>query len=99
MKKSITNNDTIAFCAYLSSLLRYLPNSVSTIQACLATEAWRMMSVAVKFHWRAGEKEAARQAVVAYVDGPGKGFYSSDALGDFLNDIYRSFTGKACKEV
>jgi hypothetical protein len=99
MKKSITNNDNIAFCFHLTAMMDCgLPNIEKGMAAKLAADAWRMLCVAVKFHWRAGEKESARRAIVRFLDEVDQGWYNSGCMGYFLNDTYRAFTGKAVKE-
>lgn len=100
MKKSITNNDNITFCFHLTAMMDCgLPNIEKGRAARLAADAWRMLCVVVKFHWKAGETESARRAIVRFLDEVDQGFYSSDTMGHFLNDTYCSFTGKAVKEV
>lgn len=98
MKKSITTNDTITFCHYLTTIMKELPTIESVGVAHRASEAWRMIAVAVKFHWSDSAKESARKAVVKYVDEVNQEFYAAGVMGNFLNDIYAAFTGKACKE-
>ena len=102
MKKSITTNDTIAFCHHLEQMIENCGPFVkydAAKAARLAADAWRMMAVAVKFHWRDSDKESARKAVVKFRDTIPQDNYYSGVMGDFLNDTFRSFTGKACKEV
>ena len=99
MKKSITNNDTIAFCHHLNSIMTALPTCESITAARHASEAWRMLCVAVKFHWNETTTRACREAVVRYMDEVNQDFYAASVMGNFLNDTFRSFTGKACKEV
>ena len=103
MKKSITINDTTAFGHHLEQMIKYceaLSVKYDAAEAAsLAEDAWRMIAVAVKFHWNTSAKENARRAVVKFRDTIPQNSYYSGVMGDFLNDIYAAFTGKYCKEV
>lgn len=102
MKKSITTNDTITFCHHLEQMIENCGLFVkydAAKAARLATDAWRMIAVGVKFHWRDSEKESARKAVAKFRDTIPQDHYYAGVMGDFLNDTYMAFTGKGCKEV
>lgn len=101
MKKSITTNDTIAFCRHMEQMIENCGLFVkydAAQAACLATEAWGMIAWAVKFHWSDSAKESASKAVAKFVDTIPQDHYYAVVMGDFLNDTYKAFTGKACKE-
>lgn len=98
MKKSITTNDTITFCHHLTSIMKELTVVESALAAHRASEAWRMIAVAVKFHWCDSFRESARRAVAKYIDEVNQGYYAAGCMGNFLNDTFMAFTGKACKE-
>lgn len=104
MKKSITTNDTIAFCHHLEQMIEIasrltLSEKYDAAQAAfLATDAWRMMAVAVKFHWADGDRENARRAVVKFLDTIPQDYYDNRAMGLFLSETFMAFTGKAVKE-
>lgn len=102
MKKSITTNDTIAFCHHLEQMIENCGLFVkydAAHAARLATDAWRMIAVAVKFHWGDSNQESARKAVAKFRDTIPQDNYYAGVMGDFLNDTYMAFTGKGCKEV
>lgn len=101
MKKSITTNDTITFCHHLEQMMEAcrLPVKYDAAQAAfLAADAWRMMAVAVKFHWADGDRENARRAVVKFLDTIPQDYYDNRAMGLFLSETFMAFTGKAVKE-
>lgn len=102
MKKSITTNDTIAFCHHLEQMIENCGLTMdfsATRAARLATDAWRMIAVAVKSHWSESSSGSARRAVAQYLDEVNQGFYATGCMGNFLNETFMAFTGKACKEV
>ena len=100
MKKSITTNDTITFCHHLEQMIENCGLKYNAAQAAhLATDAWRMIAVAVKFHWGDSNQESARKAVAKFRDTIPQDNYYAGVMGDFLNDTYMAFTGKGCKEV
>lgn len=102
MKKSITTNDTITFCHHLEQMMGILRVPVHEYDpaqaACLAIAAWRMIAVAVKFHWADCDRENARRAVVKFLDTVPQDYYDNRVMGHFLNETFMAFTGKAVKE-
>ena len=101
MKKSITTNDTIAFCHHLEQMIKncgLFVNYDAAHAARLATDAWRMIAVAVKFHWSDSNQESARKAVAKFRDTIPQNCYYAGVMGDFLNDTYMAFTSKDFKE-
>lgn len=98
-KKSISNNDNIAFLHHLQEMMKHLPANCSMNVIEAATEAWRMIVVATKFKWSEYQKECARRAILKFRNiYDFKDFYSFVCMGDFLNDIHAAFTGKAILE-